>query len=88
MEFFQEYIVALIAAGCFCLGFILKHSFDRLPNKYIPAILAGVGVVLNCWLNGWTADVGIVVGGLASGLAGTGLFELGKNLLKGKQSDG
>jgi len=80
MEFLEEYLVALIVAICLLIGFIIKHSLDFIPNKYIPLILGLLGVFLNIWLNEWMISPQILLGGLASGLASTGAHQLFTNL--------
>jgi hypothetical protein len=57
-----------------------------IPNKYIPLIMGILGTVLNVWLNAWNFTPEILLGGLASGLAATGAFELVRNI--GGKSDG
>ena len=84
MEFLQEFIVLIVMAICLGIGYIIKHSLDFIPNKYIPLIMGVLGVVLNVWLNGGAFTPEILLGGLASGLASTGAFELGRNLKKGE----
>jgi len=42
--------------------------------------MAVVGTILNVWINGWTMTPEILLGGLASGLASTGAFELVRNI--------
>lgn len=39
-----------------------------------------LGVILNVWLNNWTFTPNILLGGLASGLASTGAFEIKRNI--------
>ena len=52
-------------------------------NKYIPLIMAVLGVVLNIWVNmGFTPA--ILLGGLISGLASTGLHQAFKNIIERK----
>ncbi|MDF2486456.1 MAG: putative rane protein [Herbinix sp.] len=80
MEFLSRYVVMLILAICLCLGYIIKHSISVIPNKFIPLILAIVGTLLNVWMNGWSFTPEILLGGLASGLASTGTFELIRNI--------
>ena len=84
MEILQEFIVLIVMAICLGIGYIIKHSLDFIPNKYIPLIMGVLGVILNVWLNGGTFTPEILLGGLASGLASTGAFELGRNLKKGE----
>ena len=80
MEILTEYVVAIVMATCLCVGFVIKNSLDFIPNKYIPLIMGILGVVLNAWLNAWQFSPTILLGGLASGLASTGAFELVRNL--------
>lgn len=83
MEILQEFIVLIVMAICLGIGYIIKHSLDFIPNKYIPLIMGVLGVILNVWLNGGLFTPEILLGGLASGLASTGAFELGRNLKGG-----
>jgi len=70
-------------AICFGLGYVIKQSLSFIPNKYIPLIMAVIGVGLNIWINrAFTPQ--ILLGGLASGLASTGAFELIRNITSGK----
>ena len=84
MELLNQFVVVIVLAICLALGYIIKNSLDFIPNKYIPLIMAVVGVFLNAWLNGWIFNPGILLGGLASGLGSTGAFELIRNITSGK----
>jgi len=80
MEGLSHYVVLVVLLICLCLGYVIKHSIPFIPNKYIPLIMAVVGTILNVWINGWTMTPEILLGGLASGLASTGAFELVRNI--------
>lgn len=80
MDFLDKYVVVVIVGICLALGYIIKHSLNFIPNKYIPLIMGIVGVLLNVWMNNWNFDVQILLGGLASGLASTGTFEMVRNI--------
>jgi TctA family transporter len=80
MEFLNEYVVLIIVGICYCLGYIIKHSITVVPNKFIPLIMGVIGILLNMWMNKWTFSPEILLGGLASGLASTGAFELLRNI--------
>ena len=80
MEMLTDYIVAVVVAICFSFGYIIKNSLSFIPNKFIPLIMAILGVVLNVWLNEFNFTPQILLGGLASGLASTGAFELVRNI--------
>ncbi len=79
MEILSQFVVVAIMAICLGVGYIIKHSLDFIPNKYIPFILGVLGVFLAV-LHFKAFDVEIVLKGLASGLAATGAFELKRNL--------
>lgn len=76
----SEFVVAIIVAICYSTGYVIKNSLDFIPNKYIPLIMALLGVVLNIWINNGTFSPEILLGGLASGLASTGVFEVYRNM--------
>lgn len=79
LEVLNQYVVILIMAGCLGIGYIIKNSLDFIPNKYIPLILGVIGILLNIWMN-LSITPEIVISGLASGLAATGIFEGVRNL--------
>ena len=81
--FLTEYAIPLIVGICLCVGYIIKNLVpsDGI-NRFIPLIMGILGVLLNFWVNQqFTAEV--LLGGLFSGLASTGLYELFRNLIRG-----
>ena len=80
MGILSQYVVLIVLGIFLCLGYVIKHSITFIPNKYIPLIMAVVGTILNVWMNGWNFTPEILLGGLASGLASTGAFELVRNI--------
>ena len=82
MEFLNDYIVAVVVGICLCVGFIFKNvvTTDKV-NKYIPLIVGVLGVVLNVWVAGVLTPE-VILGGLVSGLASTGMYELFAQFLK------
>lgn len=87
MELLSEYVVMVVMAICLTIGYIIKHSIKIIPNDYIPVIMGVLGIVLNWWVNDFVMTPTILLGGLASGLASTGAFELVKNLTSGGGSN-
>ena len=79
MEVLSNYVVAITMAICLAIGYLIKHSLNFIPNKYIPLILAIIGIGVNVWVN-QTFTPEILLGGLASGLAATGAFEAVRNI--------
>ena len=83
LSFLAEYAVPIIVGICLCVGYILKHLVTtEAVDKYIPLIMGTLGVVLNVWISqSFTAE--ILLAGLFSGLASTGLHQLFAQLIKG-----
>lgn len=80
LSMLSDYVVVVIMCICLAIGYIIKHSLSFISNKYIPLIMGILGVILNVWLNNWTFTPNILLGGLASGLASTGAFEIKRNI--------
>jgi len=80
MEILAKYVVVVVLAICLCLGYIIKHSISFIPNKYIPLLMAVIGTILNVWISGWAFSPQILLGGMASGLASTGAYEMVRNI--------
>lgn len=77
-----QYLSVVVVGICLCVGYVIKNSLDFIPNKYIPAIMLVLGLVSNILINvsvGINADVILI--GMLSGLASTGLYEMFKNLI-------
>ena len=83
MEFLNDYIVLLVVGICLCIGYVLKHLVptDKV-NKFIPLIVGVLGVLLNVWVNKFAFTPEILLGGLVSGLASTGMHELFRNFIE------
>lgn len=75
----KDLIAPMTVALGIGVGYILKVSFTSFPNRLIPLVCGVLGVVFNIWAAG-TVDPNVVVSGLISGLASTGLFEAVRNL--------
>ena len=82
VTFLTNFAVPIIVGICLCIGYVLKNIVTTdAVNIYIPLIMAVLGVILNSWINmSFTPE--ILLGGLFSGLASTGLYEAFKQLIK------
>ena len=79
----SEYSAPMIMGICVCIGYIIKKAVpsDSI-NRFIPLIVGCLGVGLNAWIN-LSFSPSIVLVGLVSGLASTGMYEaLGQMLNK------
>lgn len=83
ITFLTEFAVPIIVGICLCIGYILKNIIpNESINKFIPLIMGVIGVAVNIWIKSdFTAE--ILLGGLFSGLASTGLYEMFSQLVKG-----
>lgn len=68
-----QYFVVVVLLACLIIGYIIKKSFDEIPNKYIPTILALTGAFLNLIVSGISVDS--LVYGALMGLASTGMHQ-------------
>lgn len=83
ISFLLDYVNLVTLGICLCVGFALKYAklFEWLGNQYIPLSMLLLGTVINLSIN-WP-DIGsqVILGGMISGLASTGLYEMMRNIL-------
>jgi len=77
MEFLNDYLVLIVVGICLCVGYVLKNVVpsDKV-NRFIPLIMLVLGTIVNVWLNDFAFTPEILLGGMASGLASTGMHQL------------
>ncbi len=76
MEFLNNYIVLVVVAICLCVGYVLKNVVtSEKVNRFIPLVMAALGILLNLWVNRFSFTPEVLLGGMLSGLASTGLYE-------------
>lgn len=84
LGFLSEYFVLVIVGICLCVGYVVKKWIRDVDHKYIPTICAALGVFLAIWLNGWTVTPAVILSGMFSGLASTGLHQMFKQYIEKK----
>mgnify|MGYP001833475652 CR=1 FL=1 len=57
-----------------------KTSIPKIPNRYIPLIMGIVGMLVAI-VNAQSYDFNVILSGLITGLASTGLYEAYRNLI-------
>ena len=82
MDFLKDYMVFAVVGICLCVGYIIKNliakdTFDR----FIPAVVGVLGAGLNIWIN-MEVSAEVILAGLVSGLASTGLYEAFRQFIK------
>ena len=80
-----KYFVLVVIVACLVVGYIIKTSFNFVPNKYIPTILAVLGAVLNPFVSGLSVES--IVYGALMGLASTGLHQAFKQFIEKNKND-
>ena len=87
MEFLNEYMIPVIVGICLVVGYIIKHWIKDADNKIIPTVCAIVGLVVAIWINLDNITPEVILSGLASGLASTGLHQAVTQFLGKKNTD-
>lgn len=85
IEFLNEYINLVTLGICLCTGYVIKTSLDFISNKYIPLIMLMLGTAINILCNLNNINETVILSGMVSGLASTGLYEAMRNLLQKKE---
>ena len=83
LTFLSNYFVPVIIGICLCLGYGIKQV-NFISNKWIPIILMLIGLLLNVWLQHGISPE-IILSGMLSGLASTGLHQAFKQLIERKE---
>jgi len=76
-----DYLVVAVIGICLCVGYVIK-KLDFVPNKFIPLIMLILGVIMNFWINDFAATPEVLLGGMLSGLASTGMYELFRQFIE------
>lgn len=76
MEFLNEFMLPVVLGICLCVGYIVKKWLKDVDNKYIPTIVTALGIILAMWINNWVITPNVILSGMISGLASTGMHQL------------
>ena len=82
MEFLNSFSVPIIVGICLSVGYIIKNIVPtEKVNKFIPLIMGVLGIAVSIWISlSFTPEV--LLKGLVSGLASTGLYEAFHQFIK------
>lgn len=85
LSVFLGSINIVIVGICLCIGYIIKNIYinDKI-NKYIPLVMACLGLTMSICTNLDKITLEVIFTGLFSGLASTGCYEAFKNLISSK----
>ena len=87
LGFLADFMIPVIVGICLCVGYVIKKWVKDVDNKYIPTVCALLGVLLAIWINGWIISPSVILSGLFSGLASTGLHQLFKQYIEKKEGN-
>ena len=76
MEFLNEYMIPTVLGICLVVGWVIKKWIPDLKNKYIPTVVTVLGGLLAVWFNDWVVTPDIILGGLVTGAASTGMHQI------------
>ena len=76
LSFLLQLVDPITLGICLLTGYVLKEAFDNFPNKFIPLASLSMGTIIAIIIH-----LQAVLGGMISGLAATGMYELLRNLL-------
>ena len=81
VSFLLELVDPIILGICLVAGYALKTAFASFPNKYIPLAALCTGAILAVFINyAGNITAQVILEGMISGLASTGMYELLRNL--------
>lgn len=84
LSFLTNFIVPVIVGICLVAGWVIKNLIpNKEINRFIPLIVCTLGVVISIWNSG-SISPSILLAGLISGAASTGLYEAFRNLINNK----
>lgn len=80
---------------CFVVGYLIKNSIPKIPNKCIPPVVTVIGAIVGAIISAIGGDASLssvsdgFISGAISGLASTGSYEFIVNIfgLKNKKED-
>lgn len=82
LSFLNKYMVIVVVGICLIAGYIAKKWIKDMDNKYIPTMVALLGIAINIWIAGGVSPE-VILAGAFSGLASTGLHQVFKQLIDG-----
>ena len=88
VTFLMDYLSPIVVGICLMVGFTIKIAVPAIPNRLIPLIAMLCGLFLSIIINLPSVDVEIILKGMFSGLASTGLYVMLRNLLYPNSSEG
>lgn len=81
----SQYFVLVVVGICLCVGYVIKHT-NIITNRWIPLIMLVLGLAVNVLINLDHITAEVILGGMISGLASTGLHQAFSQLIEGESN--
>lgn len=82
LGFLLDYVNPVILGICLLVGYVIKTAIPIIKNRYIPLSALVMGTIIALIINlGKDINAEVILGGMISGLASTGLYEMLRNLI-------
>lgn len=81
ITFLLQYINVITLGICLCIGYAFKN-IKKFNNQYIPVFMLVLGTIINVIANIPDINMTVILSGMISGLASTGLYEAMRNLIE------
>lgn len=78
--FLTTYMEPVIVGLCLCVGYIIKNWLPASADKYIPTIVGVLGALVAVWTHWPAVTPDVLLAGIVSGLASTGMHQAVKQL--------
>ncbi len=86
LSFINNYYIPVVLLACLCVGYCIKHIvwLEKISNEYIPTMMLLLGAILACFAE-QRISLNIIVAGMVTGLASTGLHQMFKQIIEPKE---
>ncbi|MBE7056906.1 MAG: holin [Ruminococcaceae bacterium] len=82
----SSFIVLIPCFTALVVGFLIKKTAGDKIDRFVPLILAGIGLLINMWVN-LSITPEILIEGLISGIAAMGMFDMIKGFAGEKKEE-
>ena len=84
MTFIQQYATLPVAVICVGVGLLLKYTFEKFPDRWIPITLLVPSVILTLWMNNWVMTFDIMLSAACSAALAVYIHQNWKQLFSAK----
>ena len=81
-----EYVNIVTWGICLCIGYVLKVTVEKFPNRFVPLTMMLLGILINVIIY-WEFSAENIFSGMISGILSTGSYEILQNLINKTKKD-